>query len=83
MSITTAWTRSPSPGTLGRSAFRTLAEAGSTIIQQLAKNVYFTQEKRMARKAGGDVCRAGHREALLQTGNFEMYVNTIYFRSGC
>ena len=29
----------------------TLAEGGSTITQQLAKNVYFTQEKRMARKA--------------------------------
>ena len=46
----------------------TLAEGGSTITQQLAKNVYFTQ----------DIEKHYSKQEI-----FEMYVNTIYFGNGC
>lgn len=62
---------------------RTLAEGGSTITQQLAKNVYFTQEKRMARKAAEMFAALDIEKHYSKQEIFEMYVNTIYFGSGC
>ena len=61
----------------------TLAEGGSTITQQLAKNVYFTQEKRMARKAAEVFAALDIEKHYSKQEIFEMYVNTIYFGSGC
>ena len=61
----------------------TLAEGGSTITQQLAKNVYFTQEKRMARKAAEMFAALDIEKHYSKQEIFEMYVNTIYFGSGC
>ena len=49
-------------------------EGGSTITQQLAKNLYFTQEKKMERKVA-EVFMAFALER-------ELYVNTIYFGNG-
>ena len=63
---------------------RTLSfsEGGSTITQQLAKNQYFTQEKRIERKVA-EVFAAIEIEAVLTKEEiFELYVNTIYFGSG-
>lgn len=61
----------------------TLAEGGSTITQQLAKNLYFTQEKRLTRKAA-EMFMAFHIEAnYTKEEIFELYVNSIYFGSGC
>ena len=58
------------------------AEGGSTITQQLAKNQYFTQEKRIERKVA-EVFAAVEIEAVLTKEEiFELYVNTIYFGSG-
>lgn len=64
--------------------FRTLsfAEGGSTITQQLMKNEYFTQEKKLERKfaeifAAWEVEKQYDKEDI-----FELYVNTIYFGSG-
>ena len=58
-------------------------EGGSTITQQLAKNVYFTQEKRMARKAAEMFAALDIEKHYSKQEIFEMYVNTIYFGSGC
>ena len=56
---------------------------GSTITQQLAKNVYFTQEKRMARKAAEMFAALDIEKHYSKQEIFEMYVNTIYFGNGC
>lgn len=59
------------------------AEGGSTITQQLAKNLYFTQEKRLTRKMA-EMFMAFHIEAnYTKEEIFELYVNSIYFGSGC
>ena len=58
-------------------------EGGSTITQQLAKNLYFTQEKELVRKVA-EVFMAFHMEANYSKEEiFELYVNSIYFGSGC
>ena len=58
-------------------------EGGSTITQQLAKNLYFTQEKRLTRKVA-ETFMAFHIEAnYTKEEIFELYVNSIYFGSGC
>ena len=59
-----------------------LAEGGSTITQQLAKNMYFTQEKKFLRKVAElfvafDLERDYTKDEIL-----ELYLNTIYFGSG-
>lgn len=54
-------------------------EGGSTITQQLAKNQYFTQEKRMERKIA-EVFMAMQIESTLSKDEIlELYVNSIYF----
>jgi len=58
-------------------------QGGSTITQQLAKNVYFTQEKRMARKAAEVFAALDIEKHYSKQEIFEMYVNTIYFGNGC
>ena len=57
-------------------------EGGSTITQQLAKNMYFTQEKIMERKIA-EVFMAWKIEANYSKEDiFELYVNSIYFGNG-
>ncbi len=59
------------------------AEGGSTITQQLAKNLYFTQEKELTRKIA-EVFMAWNIESRLNKDEIlELYVNSIYFGSGC
>lgn len=59
------------------------AEGGSTITQQLAKNIYFTQEKELSRKVA-EVFMAWNLESCLTKDEIlELYVNSIYFGSGC
>lgn len=56
-------------------------QGGSTITQQLAKNLWFTQEKQLERKFA-EVFAAFELEAALTKDEiFELYVNTIYFGS--
>ncbi len=57
-------------------------EGGSTITQQLAKNIYFTQEKSFIRKVAElfmafNIERNYEKDEIL-----ELYVNDIYFGSG-
>lgn len=57
-------------------------EGGSTITQQIAKNEYFTQEKRITRKIA-EVFMALEIEKNYEKGEIlELYINTIYFGSG-
>lgn len=59
------------------------AEGGSTITQQVAKNLYFTQEKKLTRKIA-EVFMAWDLEKLCEKDEIlELYVNSIYFGNGC
>lgn len=57
-------------------------EGGSTITQQLAKNQYFTQEKRLERKFAEIFAAVEIESVCSKQEIFELYVNTIYFGSG-
>lgn len=57
-------------------------EGGSTITQQLAKNQYFTQEKKIRRKIGEIFMALEIERECSKREIFEWYVNTIYFGSG-
>lgn len=59
-----------------------LKEGGSTITQQLAKNLYFTQEKSFIRKIA-EVFMAFNLERHYSKDRIlELYVNSIYFGDG-
>ena len=59
-----------------------LKEGGSTITQQLAKNIYFTQEKSALRK-GAEMFMAHEIEKNCDKDTIlEFYINTIYFGEG-
>lgn len=57
-------------------------EGGSTITQQLAKNLLFTQEKTITRKAAEVFAAFVIEGKYSKEEIFELYVNTIYFGSG-
>lgn len=57
-------------------------QGGSTITQQLAKNLWFTQEKKLERKFAEVSAAFALERALSKDEIFELYVNTIYFGSG-
>ena len=57
-------------------------EGGSTITQQLAKNIYFTQEKKITRKIA-EVFMAFEIEKEYDKDQIlELYLNTSYFGEG-
>ncbi|MFV0527243.1 MAG: transglycosylase domain-containing protein [Lachnospiraceae bacterium] len=61
---------------------RKFVEGGSTITQQLAKNLWFTQEKKLSRKvaevfAAFDIERTYTKDEIL-----ELYINSIYYGDG-
>lgn len=57
-------------------------EGGSTITQQLAKNIYFTQEKKLERKIA-EVFMARKIEKNYDKDKIlELYLNTSYFGEG-
>lgn len=57
-------------------------EGGSTITQQVAKNVLFTQEKTLARKLGEIFGAFDLEKNYTKNEIFEIYVNTSYFGEG-
>ncbi len=63
---------------------RTLSfeQGGSTITQQVAKNLWFTQEKRIERKFAEVYAAFALEKSLSKQEIFELYVNSIYFGSG-
>lgn len=59
-----------------------LVEGGSTITQQLMKNQYFTQDKKLERKFAEAFAALELEKEYSKKEIFELYVNTIYFGSG-
>lgn len=57
-------------------------EGGSTITQQLAKNLYFSQEKELTRKIAEVFVAFDLERAYSKDEIFELYVNSIYFGDG-
>ena len=59
-----------------------LVEGGSTITQQLAKNIYFTQRKELTRKVAEIFMAFEIEKKCTKDEIFELYVNTSYFGDG-
>lgn len=57
-------------------------QGGSTITQQLAKNLYFTQEKEMTRKVAEVFMAFDLERNYTKDDILELYLNTIYFGDG-
>lgn len=69
---------------IARAAFNdirtmSLVEGGSTITQQLAKNMYFTQEKKITRKIAEVFMSYEIEKNYNKDEILELYVNTIYY----
>ena len=61
---------------------RDFVEGGSTITQQLAKNVYFSQEKKIERKIAEVFMAYKIEKELDKDDILELYLNTSYFGDG-
>lgn len=61
---------------------RSKVEGGSTITQQLAKNLFFTHDKTWLRKTKEIMAAIYLERHYSKNEIFEMYLNTIYFGSG-
>ena len=55
---------------------------GSTITQQLAKNMYFTQKKEFSRKFAEIFVVSYLEDNYKKDEIFELYINTIYYGNG-
>lgn len=73
---------------IGRAIFNDIkamkfVEGGSTITQQLAKNSYFTQEKKITRKIAEIFMAFELEKNYSKNEILEFYLNTSYFGEGC
>lgn len=59
-----------------------LVTGGSSITQQLAKNMYFSQEKQFSRKFAEIFIVSYLEEHLTKEEILELYLNTIYYGNG-
>ncbi|MBR3255028.1 MAG: transglycosylase domain-containing protein [Clostridia bacterium] len=57
-------------------------QGGSTITQQVSKNILFTQERTLARKLGEVFGAFDLEKNYTKNEIFELYVNTCYFGDG-
>ena len=57
-------------------------EGGSTITQQLAKNMYFSQEKTLDRKAAEMFMALKIEREYSKEEILEAYINSIYYGEG-
>ena len=72
---------------IGRAIFNNirygeLREGGSTITQQVAKNIFFSQEQTFTRKLGEIFAAFDLEKNYTKNEIFELYVNTAYFGDG-
>lgn len=58
------------------------AEGGSTITQQLCKNMYFTQDKKIERKIAEVFAAFNLERKYTKDQILELYLNTCYFGDG-
>ncbi len=69
-----------------RALFRNLTsskvEGGSTLTQQLAKNIFLTQERTMSRKAQEAILAVWLERKYSKDQILELYMNRVYFGSG-
>ena len=75
------------PTAIARAAWHDLkacrfVEGGSTITQQLAKNLFFTQEKKIERKIAEVFAAFALEKRYAKEEILELYVNTIYYGNG-
>ncbi len=61
---------------------KSFVEGGSTITQQLAKNTYFTQEKKIERKVAEVFMAFSIEKQCSKDEILELYLNTAYFGNG-
>ncbi|HET7167356.1 MAG TPA: PBP1A family penicillin-binding protein [Pseudolabrys sp.] len=61
---------------------RAVAQGGSTISQQLAKNLFLTQERTITRKLQEALLALWLERKFSKTQILEMYLNRVYFGSG-
>ncbi len=61
---------------------RSFEEGGSTITQQLAKNLYFSQEKTIQRKIVEAFVALEIERELSKDDILELYINVIYYGNG-
>lgn len=59
-----------------------LKQGGSTITQQLARNMYFEQDKKLSRKVAEVLVAFDIEDEYDKDEILELYVNVIYFGSG-
>ncbi|MGB4984723.1 MAG: biosynthetic peptidoglycan transglycosylase, partial [Erysipelotrichaceae bacterium] len=62
---------------------RGFVQGGSTITQQLAKNMYFSFEKTLERKVGELLMALKMERELTKNEIMELYINIIYFGEEC
>lgn len=72
----------------GRAMYNNLKEGsfvqgGSTITQQLAKNLYFSFDKKLERKVAEVFVAADLEKILTKDEILELYLNIAYFGEGC
>lgn len=72
---------------IGRAAWRDIkamsfVEGGSTITQQIVKNLLFTQDKKIERKMAEVFAALEMESKYTKEEIFELYANTAYFGSG-
>lgn len=72
---------------IGRAVFNDIksmsfAQGGSTITQQIAKNIYFTQEKKFTRKIAEAFMAFDLEKNYEKDEILELYLNTSYFGDG-
>ncbi|MFZ0621231.1 MAG: transglycosylase domain-containing protein, partial [Pseudolabrys sp.] len=61
---------------------RAVSQGGSTISQQLAKNLFLTQERTITRKLQEALLAFWLERKFSKTQILEMYINRVYFGSG-
>ena len=75
------------PRAIARAAFRNLregryVEGGSTLTQQLSKNIFLTSEKAMSRKIQEAMIAIWLERDFTKEELLEMYLSRVYFGSG-
>ncbi len=75
------------PVGIGRAIFRNVMrrggmEGGSTLTQQLAKNLFLTQERTMSRKVQEAILALWLERKYSKDQILELYLNRVYFGSG-